>query len=72
MINNLKKIQEIMKIIKSGKIPSSDRQFTCGYCGCVFVADNHNDMCRDPRGDAYVICPTCKKYIDWKNGCKPE
>ena len=61
-----------MKIIKPGKIPSSDRQFTCGYCGCIFVADDYNDRHLDNRGSAYVICPTCKRYIVWENGCKPE
>lgn len=61
-----------MKIIKAGKIPSLDKQFTCGFCGCIFVADDYSDRKLDYRGGAYVICPTCKRYIVWGNGYEPE
>ena len=30
-----------MKIIKTGKIPTTKIKFHCNYCGCVFVAVKH-------------------------------
>ena len=40
--------------------------FNCKHCGCEFGAqleDMHSD-----RDGNYVVCPCCKKFIDWDFG----
>lgn len=52
-----------MRIIKEGKLPPKEKEMTCPECGCVFKyerADVHSDQ----HEGCWVVCPTCKNYID--------
>jgi DNA-directed RNA polymerase subunit RPC12/RpoP len=40
--------------------------FTCHTCGCEFAAQlEDRQIDRDGR---YVVCPCCKKFVDWETG----
>lgn len=56
-----------MKIIKSGKIPSTEKKVTCANCGTIFAYDKE-DVTSDQRDGNYVRCPLCKAYIDDSKG----
>ena len=61
-----------MRIIKKGKLPPKEKKMECKNCGCVFMYD-FRDIHSDQREGDYVICPTCKKFInvDWAT-CPPR
>lgn len=52
-----------MRIIKEGKLPPKEKKMKCKNCGCVFMYEP-SDVHSDQREGDYVVCPTCKKFID--------
>lgn len=57
-----------MKILKSGTLNKKrEKFFTCGFCDCEFIANDHHDLKSD-RDGYYVVCPTCGKAISWTTG----
>ena len=52
-----------MRIIKEGKLPPKEKKMTCQECGCVFMYER-SDIHSDQQEGCWVVCPTCKKYID--------
>ena len=52
-----------MRIIKEGKLPPKEKKMTCENCGCVFMYER-SDVHSDQREGCWVVCPTCKKFID--------
>ena len=57
----------MIQIFSYGKNPEMPRfLFNCKHCGCEFGAqleDRQSD-----RDGKYVVCPCCKKFIDWDLG----
>lgn len=53
-----------------GVVPAEELRFSCENCRTVFVAARA-DIKSDYRDGDYVVCPTCKKWLDKKLG-KPE
>ena len=56
-----------MRIIKEGKLPPKERKMECNNCGCVFMYEQE-DIHSDQRDGNYVVCPTCKKFINVYGG----
>lgn len=57
----------MIQILSYGKNPEMPRiLFVCKRCGCEFSAQLE-DRQSDKDGK-YVICPCCKKFIDWELG----
>lgn len=57
----------MIQIFSYGKNPEIQRiLFNCDRCGCEFGAELE-DRQSDKDGK-YVICPCCKKFIDWELG----
>lgn len=52
-----------MRIIKKGQLPPKEKEQTCPECGCVFMYELA-DVVYDQREGCYVVCPTCRKFID--------
>lgn len=52
-----------MRVIKEGKLPPQEKKMVCPKCGCVFMYD-WSDIHSDQREGDWVVCPTCKKFID--------
>lgn len=52
-----------MRIIKEGKLPLKERKMECNNCGCLFMYEQ-KDIYSDQREGNYVVCPTCKKFIN--------
>lgn len=52
-----------MRIIKKGKLPPKEKKMECKNCGCVFMYEPC-DIHSDQREGDYVVCPTCKKFIN--------
>ena len=54
-----------MRIIKNGVL--TFKKFTCGICGCEFVADVSEYITVTNSGNATgyeARCPTCDNYTD--------
>lgn len=61
-----------MRIIKEGKLPPKEKKMECKNCGCVFMYER-SDVHSDQREGDYVVCPTCKKFINVHWGtCSPR
>lgn len=52
-----------MRILKEGTLPPKEKEQTCPDCGCVFMYESA-DVVNDQREGCYVVCPTCRKFID--------
>jgi uncharacterized Zn-finger protein len=51
-----------MKIIKQGKLPTTEKKKSCSYCKTKFVYDI-KDVSFD-RDGSYVVCPNCNKFLN--------
>lgn len=56
-----------MRIIKKGEVKKEEWRGLCLYCHCEFMYDR-NDIKKIKKLDhsegEYIVCPTCKKFID--------
>ena len=57
-----------MIVLNKGKIKNAKQYFKCSTCNCEFIANEKEDKHIDQRDGDYVICPTCKAWIDWNLG----
>lgn len=67
-----------MKIIKKGKIQVEIFDFTCGHCGCRWIAERTEVNCTDQMGVMHdnlpsynMRCPCCTQlcYCDKTAKC---
>ena len=55
-----------MRVIKAGIIRKQEWTTTCHNCGCVFAYEK-GDIHADQREGDFVVCPTCRAYINVMN-----
>ena len=66
-VNTLhQKGNNMIKIIKQGKIPVTHKEITCYHCKTIFSYEQDDIVCEDrgwpaPCATPYVICPLCGK-----------
>lgn len=55
-----------MKIIKEGNLLKTKKRFTCGACGCEFIADGLEYKL---ILSGYIAkCPCCSQFVEKEKG----